>query len=72
MPSRRYAGESNYCITFGEEYNVENCSNYSGCDNCVHPKEQFEGEELVSIAITAALETNSVLPEPPGTCDPRC
>ena len=43
---------------FGEEYDVENCSNYSGCDNCVHPKEQFEGEELVSIAITAALETN--------------
>lgn len=40
---------------FGEEFTVENCG---GCDNCVHPKEQFEGKELVATAILACLQTN--------------
>lgn len=29
---------------FGEEYTQENCGN---CDNCLHPKTQFEGKEYV-------------------------
>ena len=40
---------------FGEEYKVENCG---GCDNCLHPKEQFEGKEFVKTAIEAAQQTN--------------
>jgi len=30
---------------FGEEYMEDNCEN---CDNCLHPKPQFEGEEAIS------------------------
>ncbi|MEM7106789.1 MAG: DNA helicase RecQ [Bacteroidota bacterium] len=40
---------------FGEEYNVENCG---ACDNCLHPKEQFEGQDFVKTAVEAALQTN--------------
>jgi ATP-dependent DNA helicase RecQ len=35
---------------FGEEYLKENCE---ACDNCLHPKAQFEGNE----AVVSALET---------------
>ena len=35
---------------FGEEYPKENCE---ACDNCLHPKEQFEGSE----AVVNVLET---------------
>jgi ATP-dependent DNA helicase RecQ len=35
---------------FGEEYTRENCE---ACDNCLHPKTQFEGSE----AVVNALET---------------
>ncbi len=37
---------------FGEEYDRENCG---GCDNCVHPREQFEGSDAVRMVINAAL-----------------
>lgn len=33
---------------FGEEYNVENCG---ACDNCLHPKEQFDGKEHLCLVI---------------------
>lgn len=39
---------------FGEEYMVENCEQ---CDNCVHPKEQFEGKEMIQIVINAVKQT---------------
>jgi ATP-dependent DNA helicase RecQ len=40
---------------FGEEWE----GNYCGmCDNCLHPKEKFDGEELVKLAIRAVKETN--------------
>ncbi|TRX53705.1 DNA helicase RecQ [Fulvivirga sp. M361] len=39
---------------FGEEYTVDNCQ---GCDNCLHPKEQFEGQELLKTVIESALQT---------------
>ncbi len=29
---------------FGEEFTEENCCN---CDNCLHPKEQFEGQDYI-------------------------
>ncbi|MBS3805931.1 MAG: DNA helicase RecQ [Bacteroidales bacterium] len=29
---------------FGEEYTEENCQN---CDNCLHPKEEFEGKDYI-------------------------
>jgi len=35
---------------FGEEYHKENCE---ACDNCLHPKSQFEGTE----AVVSVLET---------------
>ncbi|HYX05685.1 MAG TPA: DNA helicase RecQ [Bacteroidales bacterium] len=38
---------------FGEVYEVENCGN---CDNCLHPKEQFEGMDYVVQALEAILE----------------
>ena len=38
---------------FGEEYKKDNCG---ACDNCLHPKEKFEGKEFVKIALEAVLE----------------
>jgi ATP-dependent DNA helicase RecQ len=37
---------------FGEEYPKENCE---ACDNCLHPKEQFEGSEAVVNVLEAIL-----------------
>ena len=37
---------------FGEEYNKDNCE---ACDNCLHPKTQFEGSEYVVDALEAVL-----------------
>ncbi len=37
---------------FGEEYNVKNCET---CDNCLHPKEQFEGKNDVVKVIQVVL-----------------
>ncbi|MGM0529967.1 MAG: DNA helicase RecQ [Bacteroidota bacterium] len=37
---------------FGEEYHEENCHN---CDNCIHPKEQFEGREYLIKVLKAVL-----------------
>ncbi len=39
---------------FGEEYMEENCGQ---CDNCVHPKEQFEAQEIIHLVINAAKQT---------------
>ncbi|MDR3094540.1 MAG: DNA helicase RecQ [Bacteroidales bacterium] len=38
---------------FGEEFTVPNCEN---CDNCRHPKSQFEGEQYLVTALGAILE----------------
>jgi ATP-dependent DNA helicase RecQ len=35
---------------FGEHYEVENCGS---CDNCMNPKEQIEGKEMVVLALNA-------------------
>lgn len=40
---------------FGEEFLTENCGQ---CDNCVHPKEQFEGKEIIEIVIEAVKQTD--------------
>ncbi|MFC2096201.1 DNA helicase RecQ [Bacteroidota bacterium] len=37
---------------FGEEYHIDDCEN---CDNCNHPKEQFEGQDDVVIALKAII-----------------
>lgn len=37
---------------FGEEYTQENCG---ACDNCLNPKEQFEGQEQVQLALESVL-----------------
>ncbi|MGM9736153.1 MAG: DNA helicase RecQ [Candidatus Cryptobacteroides sp.] len=53
METVAYA-ESNSCRRklllnyFGEEYEVENCG---ACDNCLHPKKQFDGKEEMSMVI---------------------
>lgn len=41
---------------FGEMYNEENCDS---CDNCVHPKKQFEGKDY----IVKALKTIEIVHE---------
>jgi ATP-dependent DNA helicase RecQ len=40
---------------FGEEFKEENCGM---CDNCVHPRERFDGMEQVKLAIEAVKQTN--------------
>lgn len=41
---------------FGEEFMEDNCGQ---CDNCVHPKEQFEGKEIIKLVIQAVQQTNA-------------
>ncbi|MBR2064611.1 MAG: DNA helicase RecQ [Bacteroidales bacterium] len=61
METVAYA-ESNSCRRklllnyFGETYEVENCG---ACDNCLHPKKQFDGKEEMSMVI----ELIQTLPE---------
>ena len=38
---------------FGEKHNEENCGN---CDNCLHPKKEFQGEEYVVKALNLVKE----------------
>lgn len=40
---------------FGEEYKHENCGM---CDNCVHPRERFDGTEAVRLVLETAKQTN--------------
>jgi ATP-dependent DNA helicase RecQ len=40
---------------FGEEYKETNCG---ACDNCVNPRERFEGMDSVKIAIEAVKQTS--------------
>lgn len=40
---------------FGEEYKQENCGM---CDNCVHPRERFDGTEAIKLVIETAKLTN--------------
>jgi ATP-dependent DNA helicase RecQ len=40
---------------FGEEYMQENCGM---CDNCVHPRERFDGTDAVKLVIATAKKTN--------------
>src|SRR5574344_100118 len=53
METVAYA-ESNRCRRkillnyFGEDYDNENCGN---CDNCLHPKKQFDGQQEMSLVI---------------------
>lgn len=38
---------------FGEKYETENCGN---CDNCLHPKKEFQGEEYVVKALNVVAQ----------------
>ncbi len=38
---------------FGEEYHEENCQT---CDNCLHPKTQFEGQEYIEKVLQVILD----------------
>ncbi|MFN3839738.1 MAG: DNA helicase RecQ [Cyclobacteriaceae bacterium] len=40
---------------FGEEFTEDNCGM---CDNCVHPRERFEGSEYVKMVLQAVKQTN--------------
>lgn len=40
---------------FGEEYTEENCGM---CDNCVNPRERFDGTEYVKLVLQAVQQTN--------------
>ncbi len=42
---------------FGERYHEDNCG---GCDNCLNPKEKFEGKESVAILLEAILESKQL------------
>jgi ATP-dependent DNA helicase RecQ len=40
---------------FGEEFKEDNCGM---CDNCVHPRERFDGTDYVKIVLRAVKQTN--------------
>ncbi len=40
---------------FGEEYKQDNCGM---CDNCVHPRERFDGTESVKLVLASVKQTN--------------
>lgn len=40
---------------FGEEFMEDNCGM---CDNCVHPRERFDGTDYVKIVLRAVKQTN--------------
>lgn len=40
---------------FGEEYTEDNCGM---CDNCVHPRERFDGMEYALLVLQAVKQTN--------------
>jgi ATP-dependent DNA helicase RecQ len=40
---------------FGEEYTQDNCGM---CDNCVHPRERFNGMDSVKLVLQAVKQTN--------------
>lgn len=40
---------------FGEEFTEENCGS---CDNCVHPRERYDGTEHVKLVLQAVQQTN--------------
>jgi len=40
---------------FGEEFKEDNCGM---CDNCVHPRERFDGTEAVKTVLQAVKQTN--------------
>ncbi len=42
---------------FGEEYTQDNCG---ACDNCLHPKEKFEGRDYIKIVIETILEVKEL------------
>lgn len=42
---------------FGEEYTQDNCG---ACDNCLHPKEKFEGSRYIKIVLKAILEVKEL------------
>lgn len=42
---------------FGESYKKDDCGN---CDNCLHPKEKFEGKDHICTAIEAVLEVKQL------------
>ncbi|MFY0689511.1 MAG: DNA helicase RecQ [Cyclobacteriaceae bacterium] len=42
---------------FGEEYQDTDCKESGMCDNCAHPREQFEGNDCVKVVIKAVQQT---------------
>ncbi len=40
---------------FGEEFKEDNCGM---CDNCVHPRERFDGTKAVKVVLQAVKQTN--------------
>lgn len=44
---------------FGEEFPKDNCGM---CDNCVHPKEKFDGQQHVEKVIRAVMQTDERFP----------
>ncbi|MCL2072426.1 MAG: DNA helicase RecQ [Marinilabiliaceae bacterium] len=40
-------------LYFGEDYKEENCGS---CDNCINPKEQFEGQDYVEMVLEVIIE----------------
>jgi ATP-dependent DNA helicase RecQ len=42
---------------FGEEYTQDNCG---ACDNCLHPKEKFEGKDYIKIVIETIAEVKEL------------
>ncbi len=42
---------------FGEKYTKENCG---ACDNCLHPKEKFEGKDHIKLVLETVLQVKQL------------
>ena len=51
-----FAGGNNCSIISGRLYKEDNCQN---CDNCLHPKKKFEGNNMSSSCLILFLPSNS-------------
>jgi len=42
---------------FGEVYKYENCGS---CDNCIHPKQKFEGQEYIKLVLETVIQVKQL------------
>jgi ATP-dependent DNA helicase RecQ len=58
MPNLPYAADASCSIISGKTFKEENCGM---CDNCVHPRERFDGADYVTFGIAGGETDQSAL-----------